>query len=95
MSSSETLHFNITLLFPHITSPSTVDKLATWLPTFTQSIGDLDKLWTFNTANIQGGSSTIDVGYLQANNLIVQTSSAEIKGTFYVNESLTLDTIDA
>jgi hypothetical protein len=54
----------------------------------------MDKQLTFSKATIEGASSNIYVGYLQANNLLVQTSLAEIKGTFQVNESLTLDTVD-
>lgn len=95
LSGSDSIRFNISLLFPPTTHPSTVDRLATWLPTFTQSFDNMDKQWTFSKATIEGPSSQFSAGFLQANNLLIQTSSAEIEGTFYVNESLTLDTIDA
>lgn len=55
----------------------------------------MDKNLTFSKATIEGTSSPFYAGYLQANNLIVQTTSASIKGTFHANESLTLDTVDA
>lgn len=95
LTNTDSLHFNITLLFPHVSSPSSVNKLATWLPTFRQSVGAMSENWTFSSASIQGDSSVFTAESLQANNLVVQTSSAEISGNFYVNESLTLDTIDA
>jgi hypothetical protein len=95
LSGSDLLQFNITLLFPHTSHPSTVDRLSTWLPGFTQSFDNMDKQLTFSKATIEGPSSKVNVGYLQANNLLVQTSSAEIQGSFQVNESLTLDTVDA
>ena len=95
LSGSDSLRFNISLLFPHAAHPSSIDRLATWLPMFTQSFKHMDKQWTFSKVTIEGSSSTFDAGYLQANNLLIQTSSAEIKGTFQVNESLTLDTVDA
>jgi hypothetical protein len=62
---------------------------------FTQHVDHMDKHWTFDKAIIEGPLSPFYAGYLQANNLIVQTSLAEINGTFQVNESLTLDTVDA
>ncbi|KAF7964841.1 hypothetical protein HWV62_2510 [Athelia sp. TMB] len=95
LSNADSLYFNITLLFPHISSPSSVNKLATYLPTFRQSVGAMSENWTFSSVSMQGDSSVFKADYLQANNLIVQTSSAEISGKFYVTESLTLDTIDA
>jgi hypothetical protein len=95
LSGSDSLQFNISLLFPFTTNPSTVDILATWLPMFTQSFAHMDDQWTFSKITIEGPLSKFEAGYLQANNLLVQTSLAEIKGTFQVNESLTLDTVDA
>jgi hypothetical protein len=95
LSGSDSLRFNITLLFPQTSHPSTVDRLATWLPMFTQSFDHMDKQWTFSKATIEGPSSKFDAGYVQAHNMLVQTSLAEIKGTFQVNGSLTLDTVDA
>jgi len=95
LSGTDSLRFNISLLFPHTAHSSTVDRLATWLPMFTQSFGQMDTTWTFSKATIEGPLSKFNAGYLQANNLLVQTSLAEIKGTFHVNESLTLDTVDA
>jgi len=95
LSDSDFLRFNITLLFPYSTTPYTVDKLATWLPMFTQVFGEMDKQLTFNDATIEGSSSSFDAGYIQANNLLVKTALAEIKGKFQVNQSLTLDTIEA
>jgi hypothetical protein len=95
LSGSDLLHFNITLLFPHTSHPSTVDRLSTWLPGFTQSFDNMDKQLTFSKATIEGPSSKVIVGYLQAKNLIIQTSSAAIQGNFHVDESLTLDTVDA
>jgi hypothetical protein len=62
---------------------------------FTQSFAHMDDQWTFSKITIEGPLSKFEAGYLQANNLLVQTSLAEIKGTFQVNESLTLDTVDA
>jgi len=62
---------------------------------FSQIFGKMDKQLTFNTITIEGLSSRFDAGYIQANNLLVRTSKAEIKGKFQVNESLTLDTIEA
>lgn len=55
----------------------------------------MDKQWTFSKATIEGPSSKFDAGYVQVHNMLVQTSLAEINGTFHVNGSLTLDTIDA
>lgn len=95
LSGTDSLRFNISLLFPHTAHTSTVDRLATWLPLFTQNFGQMDTTWTFSAATIEGPLSKFNAGYLQANNLFVQTSLAEIKGTFHVNESLTLDTVDA
>jgi len=95
LSGSDSLRFNISLLFPSTTHPSTVDRLATWLPMFTQSFAYMDEQWTFSKTTIEGSLSKFEAGYLQAHNMLVQTSLAEIKGTFQVNESLTLDTVDA
>lgn len=72
-----------------------VDTLATWLPMFDQNFGYMDTQLTFSKATIEGDSSTIDAKYVQADNLLVKTSLAAIKGNFRANGSLTLDTIDA
>jgi len=95
LSGSDSLQFNITLWFPHASQPSAVDRLSTWLPGFTQSFDNMDKQWTFGKVTIEGPSSKVDVGYLQANDLHIQTSSAGIRGQFQVNQSMTLDTVDA
>lgn len=95
LSGSDSLRFNITLLFPQTTNTAAVNQLATWLPMFSQSFGRMDKQLTFNKATIEGAASNFSAAYLQANNLYVKTSLAEIKGNFRVNESLTLDTAEA
>lgn len=95
LGNSDWLRFNISLLFPRSADPYLVDKLATWLPVFSQVFGKMDEQLTFDTVSIEGLSSQFDAGYIQANNLLVRTSMAEIKGKFRVNESLTLNTVEA
>jgi len=50
---------------------------------------------TFNKATIEGPSSVFNADYIRANKLLVKTSMAEINGVFWVNDSLTLDTVEA
>lgn len=95
LSGSDYIHFGLNLFFPSTTGVAVVDTLATWLPMFDQNFGYMDTQLTFSKATIEGDLSTIDAKYVQADNLLVRTSLAAIKGKFRANRSLTLDTIDA
>ena len=95
LSGSDYIHFGLNLFFPSTTETAVVDTLATWLPMFDQNFGYMDTQLTFSKATIEGDLSTVDAKYVQADNLLVKTSLAAIKGKFRANQSLTLDTIDA
>jgi len=94
LTSKESLTFDITILFPQ--SPQLhVKNLKTYLPKFSQTIGDLGSYISFGKVTIEGPLSKVMVESLRAHKILVKSSLAEIRGAFNVTDSLALDTIGA
>ncbi|KAJ6499092.1 hypothetical protein C8R45DRAFT_103591 [Mycena sanguinolenta] len=91
--------FDVQVLFPQV--PSTTgtagiarpSSLVTYLPMFQQYLADLGDRINFDTINIAGAGLDIVCDNLQANQIAVKTSFANISGKFNATRSLELDNI--
>ncbi|KAI0374044.1 hypothetical protein BV20DRAFT_962000 [Pilatotrama ljubarskyi] len=95
---ADTLAFNITLLLPrNNTSPSTrlIPQLLCHLPNFQQTYQQLDPYVTFESVLLGGAMSGVSIESIQASQVVVKASSAEIRGKFTVDSSLSLETVSA
>ncbi|KAF8558013.1 hypothetical protein OG21DRAFT_1406107 [Imleria badia] len=95
LAPTDNILYNITLLFPQNAIPSRVDSFATVLPMFDQHFGSFDGNVTFDKVTIEGTVSRVTVDSIQANRILVDTSLEPVTGTFYVNTSLIISTINA
>ncbi|OCH95153.1 hypothetical protein OBBRIDRAFT_884223 [Obba rivulosa] len=96
MSVFDSLSFNVTLLLPQNASHSLyIDQLSTFLPHFDQQVASIAPQVSFGTLLLAGANSTISADSVKAESLTVQSSFAEIKGTYNASTSLVLDTINA
>ncbi|KAI0358427.1 hypothetical protein OH77DRAFT_1502336 [Trametes cingulata] len=95
---ADTLAFNITLLLPrNNTAPSTrlIPQLLCHLPHFQQTYQQLDPYVTFESVLLGGAMSGVSIESIQASQAVVKASSAEIRGKFTVDSSLSLETVSA
>ncbi|KAH7929862.1 hypothetical protein BV22DRAFT_1029053 [Leucogyrophana mollusca] len=95
LSTTDSLLFNMTLLFPQVRKGSDVSVLATYLPAIWQTFGNLVDFVDFRKVSIEGAGAKVTVGSLQANRLLVETALQPISGEFRATESLILATIQA
>ncbi|KAF7376325.1 Endoplasmic oxidoreductin-1 [Mycena sanguinolenta] len=91
--------FDVQVLFPQVpTSTGTAgiarpSSFVTYLPMFQQSFADLGNRINFDTMNIAGAGLDIICDNLQANQIAVKTSFANLSGKFNATQSLELDNI--
>ncbi|KAH7913907.1 hypothetical protein BJ138DRAFT_1123987 [Hygrophoropsis aurantiaca] len=95
LTASDSLLFNMTLLFPQAKRGSDIDALATYLPGIWQTFGDLKDYVNIKKVTIEGAGSKIDVTSLQADRILVDTSLQPISGEFHATESVMMSTIQA
>ncbi|KAF9010510.1 hypothetical protein BDQ17DRAFT_1346349 [Cyathus striatus] len=86
------LTIDINVEFPKSTPPSSVDTFLTYLPSFSQTFGDLRKQ-RFDQVAIEGSGRDIECEFLRAPQITVKNLLASIKGTYNVTDTLTLDTL--
>ncbi|KAG1775390.1 hypothetical protein EV702DRAFT_973138 [Suillus placidus] len=95
MSLNDQLLFNITLLYPQSPITAQVDSFATYLPLFTQTFGDFGDYVDFEKVSIEGPVSRIFVAFIEAGQILVETSLESIFGQFASSHSLFVSTIQA
>ncbi|THV02450.1 hypothetical protein K435DRAFT_354799 [Dendrothele bispora CBS 962.96] len=92
LTESDTLSFDITLLFPQ-TSSLALHNLVTYLPMFSQRIGSLASNIGFDQVELEGAGMDIHCDSLKSRQIAVKNSLAAITGTYNASSSLRLDTI--
>ncbi|KAE9411252.1 hypothetical protein BT96DRAFT_804006 [Gymnopus androsaceus JB14] len=95
LTASQSLSFNITLLFPQSSSQLQLDNLVSFLPNFTQNIGPISPRVTFDSLILEGMQMGINSDSVWANTISVTNLLGPITGTFNATQSLKLDTINA
>ncbi|KAG2345565.1 hypothetical protein BDR05DRAFT_1013434 [Suillus weaverae] len=95
MSLNDQLLFNITLLYPQSPIIAQVDSFATYLPLFTQTFGNFGDYVDFEKVSIEGPVSKIFVAFIEAGQILVETSLESIFGQFAASHSLFVSTIQA
>jgi hypothetical protein len=95
LNSKDNILYNISLLFPQSLTPSTVSNFATFLPMFDQQFGSFDDYVTFKKVSIEGPVSRITADFLQAHQLLIDTSLEPVTGSFSASDSLIISTIMA
>jgi len=83
------LHINVVL--PQVNS--TISSFTTSLPMFSQDFDDLRQFLSFGQFNLQGSHCPINCKSLQAPQISVTNTLADIRGSFNVTDSLFLDSI--
>ncbi|KAI0645687.1 hypothetical protein C8Q79DRAFT_910809 [Trametes meyenii] len=93
---TDALTFNITLLLPqNYTSTRLIPQLLCHLPHFQQTYRQLDPQVIFESVVLGGAMSGVAIESIQASQIVVKASSAEISGKFTVDSSLSLETVSA
>ncbi|KAI0675297.1 hypothetical protein C8Q78DRAFT_1067092 [Trametes maxima] len=93
---TDALTFNITLLLPrNNTSTRLIPQLLCHLPHFQQTYRQLDPQVIFDSVVLGGAMSGVAIESIQASQAVVKASSAEIRGKFTVDSSLSLETVSA
>ncbi|KAI0630353.1 hypothetical protein C8Q77DRAFT_1063682 [Trametes polyzona] len=98
MTATDSLHFNITLLLPRngsYANPHHIPQLLCHLPNFDQIYQGLDPDLSFGSVILGGAQSGVTIESIQASQAVVKASSAEIRGKFTVDSSLSLETVSA
>ncbi|KAI6121479.1 hypothetical protein F5141DRAFT_1186698 [Pisolithus sp. B1] len=93
LSPSDSILYNITLLFPQSQVPSQVNSFGTFLPLFDQHLGSFSNFVTFEKVSLEGPTSKMTIDSLSARQVFIETSMQPIVGNFYVSDSLVLSTI--
>ncbi|KAI6000524.1 hypothetical protein EDD15DRAFT_1758966 [Pisolithus albus] len=93
LSSSDSILYNITLLFPQSQAPSQVNSFGTFLPLFDQHFSSFSDFVTFEKVSLEGPTSKMVIDSLSARQVFIETSMQPIVGNFYTSESLVLSTI--
>jgi len=93
-SHADTIDMNLQLFLPWRPAPVDYKMLATNLPMFNQSFGDLERHLAFRKLEVIGSSSAVTVGSVRASSITIQTSGADISGNFSASEHIHLDTIN-
>jgi hypothetical protein len=92
-NSSDTIQMDLQLLLPRTSTPTDLGMFVTNIPMFKHIVGNLSHFF-FEHFKIVDPASSITVGSLSAASLLVQTSGAEISGSFSASDKLYLDTIN-
>ncbi|KAI5982452.1 hypothetical protein EDC04DRAFT_1807321 [Pisolithus marmoratus] len=93
LSPSNSILYNISLLFPQSEDPSQIDTFGTFLPLFDQYLGSFSNFVTFDKVSLEGPTSKITVDSLSARRVFIETSMQPIVGEFDASDSLVLSTV--
>ncbi|KAI6046043.1 hypothetical protein EDC04DRAFT_3015578 [Pisolithus marmoratus] len=93
LSPSDSILYNISLLFPQSEDPSQINTFGTFLPLFDQHLGSFSNFVTFDKVSLEGPTSKITVDSLSARRVFIETSMQPIVGEFDASDSLVLSTV--
>ncbi|THH26415.1 hypothetical protein EUX98_g7771 [Antrodiella citrinella] len=93
LTSLDTLHFDISMLFPSQTR--NISSFAVILPLFQQHYASLFPQISFSQAVLGGPMSNVTVDSVTADKLFVMSSPGSITGTFGASDQLVLETMSA
>ncbi|KIY74415.1 hypothetical protein CYLTODRAFT_416251 [Cylindrobasidium torrendii FP15055 ss-10] len=88
---SDTLSLNIYALFPQ--SPISLTALESYLPMFTQVVGDMREYVKVDKFSLEGASEAIHVEGISSPKIAIKNALGGIFGTFNATEQLSLDTV--
>lgn len=92
-TTEEKYSFDLELVLPSNEDSSKLYGLNTYLPSFNQTFENLETYTNLSQVSIQGSLGSINFEYVQATSIFVQTSAAEIVGTFNVSDNIRLETV--
>ncbi|KAF9469906.1 hypothetical protein BDZ94DRAFT_1243520 [Collybia nuda] len=93
LSSMDALWLEIRLLFPQESSNQILENFVTYLPSFSQTFGNLTGDAAFNNVLIEGSGRDIICQSMKAPKIAIKNSYGSIRGVFRASESLNLDSI--
>ncbi|KAI5120345.1 hypothetical protein M0805_009420 [Coniferiporia weirii] len=92
-ASEDSYHFDMDLKLPLPVGPPQLTGLATYLPSFNQTFENLDSYANLDSFTVQGSVGSVVVKSVHAQSILVQTSAAEISGTFNGSDRVVLQTV--